>query len=202
MTDIDIDAIRPATDLLLAQMRETVGEIQAHVHPKGTEDFFCLNLTSWLGERMGPVLRRLADEQAEARSWKDRNTALADEFTAEAERLNAKVDELTAELAEARQQRDTHADIARTRAEVITDLTRAVEGSEAKVTELTAQLERNGREHGDTIDDRDRYHQMADDLAEAIAKLTGVEIGEHSNMNDPWQNALQAGTEAAEAVAR
>lgn len=63
---------------------------------------------------------------------------------------------------------------------------------------LTADLHRNEKEHGDTIDDRDRNEQTADNLAEAIAKLTGVEIGEHSSMNNPWDNALQAATEAAE----
>lgn len=67
-----------------------------------------------------------------------------------------------------------------------------------EVRRLAAELARNEREHGDTIDDRDRAQQMAADLADGIAKLTGVEIGEHSSMNDPWQNALQAVTEAAE----
>jgi hypothetical protein len=97
VTALGLDAIRPATDLLIAQLRETLGEIQSHEHPKRGEDFYCLNLVSWLGERMGPVLRRLADEQAETRSWKDRHTALANEFLAETDRL-------TAELAAANEQ--------------------------------------------------------------------------------------------------
>lgn len=41
------------------------------------------------------------------------------------------------------------------------------------------------------LKDRDRYHEMADELADAIAKHFGVEIGEHSNMNCPWENALE-----------
>lgn len=45
--------------------------------------------------------------------------------------------------------------------------------------------------HYDTLRDRDRYHEMADELADAIAKHFGVEIGEHSNMNCPWENALE-----------
>jgi hypothetical protein len=40
------------------------------------------------------------------------------------------------------------------------------------------------------IRDRDRYHEKADDLANAIAKHFRVEIGEHSNANCPWDVAL------------
>jgi hypothetical protein len=44
----------------------------------------------------------------------------------------------------------------------------------------------------DLIADRDLAQDMADRLAEALARLLGVEIGEHSSMNDPWANALRA----------
>lgn len=37
--------------------------------------------------------------------------------------------------------------------------------------------------------ERDAYHDRADKLAEGIAEFFGVEIGEHSNLNCPWQNA-------------
>lgn len=80
--------IRPATDLLILHLRETVGQIREHQHPE-RGDLFCLNLTSYLGERMGHVLQRLADEQAEVRKWKERNTALADEFAAETDHADA-----------------------------------------------------------------------------------------------------------------
>lgn len=43
-----------------------------------------------------------------------------------------------------------------------------------------------------TIDQRDRYHEVADDLAAHIERITGVEIGEHSSVNCPWQNAIEA----------
>lgn len=42
-----------------------------------------------------------------------------------------------------------------------------------------------------TIGERDYNAEMADKLAEAIAKRFGAEIGEHSNMNCPWANALE-----------
>lgn len=42
------------------------------------------------------------------------------------------------------------------------------------------------------IDERDAYHEIADDLAAQIAAITDVEIGEHSSVNDPWRNAMLA----------
>ena len=54
---------------------------------------------------------------------------------------------------------------------------------------------------GEAIDQRDRYHEMADDLAEHIAAITGVDIGEHSSANCPWQNAIEAAEEYTPAQA-
>lgn len=42
-----------------------------------------------------------------------------------------------------------------------------------------------------TIGERDCYHEWADKLANAIAKHFSAEIGEHSNMNCPWAEALE-----------
>lgn len=46
-----------------------------------------------------------------------------------------------------------------------------------------------------TLQDRDRYEEMADQLAEQIAAITGQDIGEHSSANCPWQNAMLAADE-------
>lgn len=51
-----------------------------------------------------------------------------------------------------------------------------------------------------TIRDRDQYHEWADKLADAISKYFGAYIGEHSNTNLPWAEALEA-IEAAEPFA-
>src|SRR5690348_13178124 len=45
---------------------------------------------------------------------------------------------------------------------------------------------------GDVLDDRDAYLDWADKLARAIATAAGVDIGEHSNLNQPWERALGA----------
>jgi hypothetical protein len=72
---------RPATDLLLGDLADCVKKVREHEHPTRGEDLYCLNLTSYMGERMGAVLKRLDDERAEVRKWKDRHAALADEAT-------------------------------------------------------------------------------------------------------------------------
>ncbi|MEN5291268.1 hypothetical protein [Stenotrophomonas lactitubi] len=48
---------------------------------------------------------------------------------------------------------------------------------------------------GEAIKQRDRYHEVADELAARIAAITGVDIGEHSSANCPWQNAIDAAEE-------
>lgn len=44
----------------------------------------------------------------------------------------------------------------------------------------------------DLLSDRDRFYDMAESLADAAADLLNVNIGEHSNINDPHRNALDA----------
>lgn len=52
-----------------------------------------------------------------------------------------------------------------------------------------------------TIGERDNHHEWADKLANAIATYFGAEIGEHSNMNCPWAEALEVIEGAAPAPA-
>jgi hypothetical protein len=59
----------------------------------------------------------------------------------------------------------------------------------AEVRRLREALVREERLHGDTIDDRDRFHEVADQLAYAVAPEEV--IGEHSSMNCPWTNAYE-----------
>jgi hypothetical protein len=54
---------RPASAGLVASLATAVRDVREHEHPKW-EDLYCLNLTSYMGERMGPVLRRLLDAEA------------------------------------------------------------------------------------------------------------------------------------------
>lgn len=67
----------------------------------------------------------------------------------------------------------------------------------APTAQQPAQVYLDGldRALGEAIDQRDRYHEMADDLAGHIAAITGVDIGEHSSANCPWQNAIEAAEE-------
>lgn len=45
---------------------------------------------------------------------------------------------------------------------------------------------------GDLIDERDELHNWCDSLANGIGEHFGVQIGEHSNVNNPWANAMAA----------
>lgn len=40
--------------------------------------------------------------------------------------------------------------------------------------------------------ERDTAEEWADKLAGLIASMTGFEIGEHSNINNPWERAAEA----------
>ena len=42
------------------------------------------------------------------------------------------------------------------------------------------------------LKERDDAEEWADRLAHGIGEAAGVKIGEHSSMNDPWRNALEA----------
>lgn len=98
---------KPASDGLLLQLGESVRDRREHEHPKW-EDLFCLNLVSFMGERMGTVLRRLLDAEArvsdlEAELYTARahNRTLLEQRNAHAKellKLRPRVAELEAEL--------------------------------------------------------------------------------------------------------
>ncbi|MFF1416521.1 hypothetical protein [Streptomyces sp. NPDC058280] len=54
---------KAATDGLLVSFGKAIVDRREHEHPKW-EDLFCLNLSSYMGERAAPVLRRLLDAEA------------------------------------------------------------------------------------------------------------------------------------------
>lgn len=59
-----------------------------------------------------------------------------------------------------------------------------------------AQLEHENARLDAALDEeistRDQYHEWADRLAAEIARYFGVDIGEHSNANNPWEQAYEA----------
>ena len=61
--------------------------------------------------------------------------------------------------------------------------------------ELAEKVKQHDLSLDHTIGERDRYHEVADELAGHIAAITGVDIGEHSSANCPWQNAIEAAEE-------
>ena len=66
----------------------------------------------------------------------------------------------------------------------------SADAAQARVAELERQLTEECGAHSTTIEQRDSAEQWADDLAQAIGEKFGVEIGEHSSLNCPWEEAL------------
>lgn len=59
------------------------------------------------------------------------------------------------------------------------------------------EIERLDRALDETLKERDDVIDIADRLAFALG---GAEVGEHSNANDPWENALEIGSRDRDAA--
>lgn len=53
--------------------------------------------------------------------------------------------------------------------------------------------------HSKTVRDLEYTQSVLDDFVATVQDLTGEYYGEHSNENDPWENALNALQEMADA---
>lgn len=73
---------------------------------------------------------------------------------------------------------------------VLADTSGAPVAGSDEVDKLREQLRKEDISHGHTIDQRDAAQRKLDEFVTAVNALTGVDYGEHSNQNDPWQNAL------------
>lgn len=61
---------QPARTELLASFGESVQNRAEHDHTTQREDWYCLNLSSYMGERMAPVLRRLINAESDAERYR------------------------------------------------------------------------------------------------------------------------------------
>ena len=59
-----------------------------------------------------------------------------------------------------------------------------IESQRARIAELEAALE-------DEVGKREMREDMCDLFSGQIGRLFGADVGEHSNTNDPWQNAME-----------
>jgi hypothetical protein len=62
----------------------------------------------------------------------------------------------------------------------------------AHIDAQEAEIKKSEQREMEMSDERDKYHEFADLLSWQLARLCGAEIGEHTNLNNPWQNALDA----------
>lgn len=79
---------------------------------------------------------------------------------------------------------------ARIEARTAIDLGLAVIDGELGLTMRSMDHTVRDAEMGELIAQRDRAEDWADQLAQSIASHTGIDVGEHSNGNNPWANAV------------
>lgn len=60
-----------------------------------------------------------------------------------------------------------------------------------EIERLTAENERLDRDLSQTIGERDRAEEQATSLANMVGRFFELEVGEHSNLNCPIENACE-----------
>jgi chromosome segregation ATPase len=139
---------------------------------------------------------RLHEAELVAASWKreaELNEQAANESSGYAKRL-AEAEAENARLVAANKARD---EFLRGHRYKHSEVDGYINLCESQMATLKARLAEADRDMDQLIGERDHAQGMADKLADAIATLLGVEIGEHSNMNCPWEQALEAFEERA-----
>jgi hypothetical protein len=68
----------------------------------------------------------------------------------------------------------------------------AAEKLRAAISQTHQENSEVEKEMAQIIAERDNYHEWADKLADAIGTHLGKDVGEHSNCNNPWAEALSA----------
>ncbi|SHI67083.1 hypothetical protein [Streptomyces sp. 3214.6] len=66
-----LDGWKPASAGLLMSFGKSVQDRRDHDHTTQREDWYCLNLAAYMGERVAAVLRRLLDTEAEVARLRD-----------------------------------------------------------------------------------------------------------------------------------
>lgn len=120
----------------------------------------------------GDELMTVAQHERIVKAWIERWKAyieLSAKIAAQRDAANARLHEVATACATAEQERDA---------------------ALARVAELERKLRDEENAHTTTIEQRDNAEHWADQLAKAIAERFGVDIGEHSNLNCPWNEAL------------
>ncbi|WP_030372361.1 coiled-coil domain-containing protein [Streptomyces rimosus] len=94
---------KPARTDLVVSFGEIITNVREHDHPQW-EDLYCLNLVSYMGEHMRPILRRLLDAESEAEryciAWRRARTralstgSAADRYAARARELQTAVQDM------------------------------------------------------------------------------------------------------------
>lgn len=132
---VQIGDVQPATDALIGTFAESVANIRNHEHPSW-EDLYCMNLTSYMGERMTPVLKRLLVAESEA----DQLRARVAELEAQRDRRRARLVALQNDALSMRGSLSPNGEASKVPFELGETLTPAVDWLINRVAELEAAL--------------------------------------------------------------
>ncbi|MEU4205621.1 hypothetical protein AB0F64_37615 [Streptomyces sp. NPDC026294] len=177
---------------LVLQLGECITNVREHEHPKW-EDLYCLNLVSYMGERMAPVLRRLVDAETTAERYRiawgmARTRALsaggaADRYAARARELQTAVQDMVgASLAVQMERNELRARVA--------ELEQQATTRSEELRKAAAALRR-----GNTNWTDDTAAVVVDEVAEWLdrrADEAGKDTrkGESTRAASPWQRAV------------
>ncbi|MEU7228953.1 hypothetical protein [Streptomyces chrestomyceticus] len=146
---------QPAHADLVASFGEAITNIREHDHPKW-EDLYCLNLTSYMGERMAPVLRRLLGAESEAEryriAWRGARTraqsagGAADRYAARARELQSAVqDMLFASLATQMERNELRTRVAEMEQQAATGRAEVLREEARRLRRLADEMPKVGR---------------------------------------------------------
>ncbi|MFI9618130.1 hypothetical protein ACIG8S_04345 [[Kitasatospora] papulosa] len=132
---VQIGDVQPATDALIGTFAESVASVRNHEHPSW-EDLYCMNLTSYMGERAAPVLKRLLDAETE----NARLRAQAAQLEAQRERRRVRLVALQNDALSMRGSLSPNGEASKVPFELGETLTPAVDWLINRVAELEATL--------------------------------------------------------------
>jgi hypothetical protein len=186
-----IGDVKAANAKLLNAFGESVRDCREHEHPK-SEDFHCLNLTAWMGERAGLVLRRLLDVEAENGRLRARAAVLEEVYRESTVYADGLEDRLSAIEAAPFSLDADRGDEPQTVARGLT-----VKEAAFRLIADTTSNPANAETFRQAADEERARVQIApsqaareDDVSPQVAKLRGLLAGQRAAVEDPHDGPL------------
>lgn len=66
------------------------------------------------------------------------------------------------------------------------------DAKDARIAELVRELDESERSADQLLTERDDYYAQCEKFTDTLAEYLGEDYGEHSNLNDPFENAIES----------